>query len=208
MTLPPVDEKTRQFGSSGYRGVDAKELARLARLKRDVEMTSDTFLTVCDRLSQGEPLVLICADTTMPSQPQIMRYLFNDANAREMYYAAREMQMETLAEEAMTVANDDSDDHSFDDKGRRFSHNEVVQRARVKIDTIKFMMQKMSPKRYGDKSVTEIQGSADQPVVLQVVTGVPRSEGSLIRGEVIAPKIIEGAVVQKSIKDGEDDESQ
>lgn len=204
MTLPPVDEKKRTFGSSGYRGVDAKELAKMARAKRDVEMTAETFLTVCDRLSQGEPLVLICADKTMPSQPQIMRHLFNDANARDMYYAAREMQMETLAEEAMTIANDDSQDHSFDPKGRRTSHNEVVQRARVKIDTIKFMMQKMSPKRYGDKSITEIQGNPDQPVVLQVVTGVPRSDGSLIRGGLAAPKIIESTVVQNnSIKDAD-----
>lgn len=204
MTLPPVDEKTRAFGASGYKGANAKELARLARAKREIEMTSDAFLEVCIRLVQGEPLVLICADTTMPSQPQVMKYLFENETARELYYAAREMQMETLAEEAMTIANDDSDDHSFDGKGRRFSHNEVVQRARVKIDTIKFMMQKMSPKRYGDKSVTEIQGSADQPVVLQVVTGVPRSEGSLIRGEVVAPKIIEGIAVQKSIKDADE----
>lgn len=204
MTLPPVDEKTRAFGASGYKGANAKELARLARAKREVEMTSDAFLEVCIRLVQGEPLVLICADTTMPSQPQVMKYLFENETARELYYAAREMQMETLAEEAMTIANDDSDDHSFDDRGRRFSHNEVVQRARVKIDTIKFMMQKMSPKRYGDKSVTEIQGNPDQPVVLQVVTGVPRSEGSLIRGEIVAPKIIEGIAVQKSIKDADE----
>ena len=202
--LPAVEEDKRPFGASGYKGTNAKELARQASSKRNVELTRDVFLTVCDRLIQGEPLVMICADHTMPSTNQIMRYLFDDEVAREMYYAAREMQCETLAEEAMMVANDDSDDHSIDDRGRRISHNEVVQRARVKIDTIRFMMSKMSPKRYGDKNVTEIQGSADRPVTLQVVTGVPRGDQSLIRGDLAAPKIIEHVVTaQESIKDAE-----
>ncbi len=198
MALPPIDEENRQYGTSGYKGADAKELARLASAKRDVEMTNDAFLLVCDRLVEGEPLSLICADRTMPSTRQIMRYLRDNEKAREMYYAARELQMEMLAEEILTIANDDTHDHSIDDRGRRISHNEVVQRARVKIDTLKFVMQKMSPKRFGDKNVTEIQGNSDQPVVLKVVTGVPRSDNSLIRGELAAPKIIEG-----SIKDAE-----
>jgi hypothetical protein len=201
MALPPIDEKTRAFGASGYKGKNAKELARLARAKRDVVMTDEAFLEVCVRLVQGEPLVLICADTTMPSQPQVMKHLFDNETARELYYAAREMQMETLAEEMMTIANDDSDDHSWVG-GRRFSHNEVVQRARVQIDTRRFVMQSMSPKRFGNKNITEIQGNPNQPVVLQVVTGVPRNDTSLIRGEIVAPKIIEGTVV-KSIKDAE-----
>ena len=201
--LPAVDENERLFGASGHKGANAKELARRASEKRDVVLTKDLFMTVCDRLVQGEPLVLICADRTMPSTRQFMRYIFDDQTAREIYYTAREMQCESLAEEAMTIANDDSDDSSVDNRGRRISHNEVVQRARVRIDTIKFMMQKMAPKRYGDKNVTEIQGSADQPVMLQVVTGVPRSETSLVRGELVAPKIIESAIAQKSIKDAE-----
>ena len=200
MTLPPIDEDKRVFGASGYKGEDAKELARQARAKRDVAMTSEAFLTICDRLIEGEPLVRICADLTMPAQPDVMRYIAKDSEAREIYYAAREMQMETLAEEMLTIANDDSHDHSIDAKsGRRISHNEVVQRARVKIDTLRFMMSKMSPKRFGDKNITEIQGNADQPVLLQVVTGVPRSDTSLVRGELSAPKVIEG----KSIKDAE-----
>ncbi len=198
--LPTIDEENRAFGASGHRGANAKELARQASAVRAVVLTKDLFMDVCMRLVRGEPLVMICADRSMPSTKQFMEYIFQDQAAREVYYTAREMQMESLAEEAMTIANDDSDDNSIDNRGRRISHNEVVQRARVKIDTIKFMMSKMSPKRFGDKNVTEIQGSTDQPVMLQVVTGVPRGADSLVRGE--APKLIESAVVaQKSIKD-------
>lgn len=166
-------------------------------------MTEELFLTVCDRLIEGEPLVLICADQTMPSRPQMMRYIHRDEKARELYYAAKEMQAETLAEEAMLIATDDSNDSSIDQKtGRRVSHNDVVSRSKLRIDAIFKIMGSVAPGRYGNKSTTEIRGNADKPVTLEVVTGVPRSTDSLIKG-IGAPKIIEGVAVERSIKDVE-----
>ena len=198
--LPLVVDEERLYGHSGYTGANARELARQAGLKRDVEMSETLFLTVCDRLVQGEPLVLICADLTMPSRPQLMRYLFKDEKARELYYSAKEMLAETLIEEANLVAADDSNDFSYDERGKRSSHNDVVQRARVKIDQLKWAASKFAPRRFGDKNITEIQGNADQPVTLQVITNVPRGPNSLIRGELMAPKILEG-VVARNVED-------
>lgn len=201
LPAPPED---RLYGHSGYTGANAMELARQASLKRDVEMTDDLFMVVCDRLIQGEPLVLICADRAMPSRPQLMRYLFKSESAREAYYAAREMQAETLFEEALLIANDDSNDHSIETrvgKGgteytQRVSHNDVLQRAKIKVDQLNRTAAKMSPKRFGDKNVTTVQGDPNAPVALQVITGVPRNEQSLIRGELAAPKVIEGTAVE------------
>lgn len=194
--LPPVKESDRSYGHSGYKGADAKELARQAGLARNVVVTEELFLAVCDRLVEGEPLVLICADTSMPSRPQLMRYLYQNEKARETYYSARDMMAESLVEEANLIASDDSNDFSHDERGKRISHNDVVQRARLKIDQLKWAATKMSPKRYGDKNTTEIQGNASMPVVLQVITGVPRSSTSLIRGELAAPEVIEGTVIE------------
>jgi hypothetical protein len=131
-----------------------------------------------------------------------MRYLHQSEKAREIYYAAKEMQAETLVEEANLVASDDSNDFSIDKSGRRISHNDVVQRARLKIDQLKWAAAKLAPKRFGDKNVTEIQGNANQPVILQVNTGVTRGPGSLIGGELAAPKIIEGVVAKPEGKNG------
>lgn len=199
--LPPVNEATRPYGLSGYAGQDAKEMARLASMKRPVELTEELFMTVCDRLIEGEPLVLICADQTMPSRPHIMRHIHRNDKARELYYAAKEMQAETLAEEALLIATDDSNDSSIDPKsGRRISHSDVVSRSKLRIDAIFKIMGSVAPGRFGNKNTTEIQGSAERPVLLEVVTGVPRSADSLIKG-VAAPKIIEGVVAERSIKD-------
>ncbi len=199
--LPPIDEDKRLYGHSGYTGPNARELARRARLSRDVLVTEENFLTICDRMIEGEPLIRICADPTLPCIPHVMRYIHNNEKARDTYYSARETQAETLQEEAMLIALDDSNDFSVDDRGKRISHNDVVQRARVKIDQLNRTAAKLAPKRFGDKNITEIQGSSDKPVTLQVITGVTRSENSLIPG-VAAPKIIEGTAV-KGIKDAD-----
>jgi hypothetical protein len=199
--LPPVNEAERLYGHSGYTGVNAKELARQAGLVRDVEVTEELFLAVCDRLVEGEPLVLICADRTMPSRPQLMRYLHKNEKARETYDSAKAMLAETIVEEANLVASDDSNDFSYDSKGRRWSHNDVVQRARLKIDQLKWAASKFAPKRFGDKNITEIQGNPNQPVTLQVITGVTRGPNSLIGGEIVAPKIIEAVVASEGTKD-------
>lgn len=204
LPAPPED---RLYGYSGLTGADAREMARQADLTRDVELSDDLFMQVCDRLIQGEPLVMICADRAMPSRKQLMRHLFKNEAAREMYYAAREMQCETLAEEALMIAADDSNDFSIETrvgKGgqeytQRISHNDVVQRARIKIDQLNRTMSKMAPRRFGDKTTTEIKGDPNAPVTLQVITGVPRTDTSFIRGEIAAPKVIEGEIVKSDV---------
>lgn len=201
--LPPVNEATRPYGLSGYTsgGLASKEMARLSSLSRPVELTEDLFMTVCDRLIEGEPLVLICADQTMPSRPQIMRYLHKNEKAKELYHSAKEMQAETLEEELRLIAFDDSNDSSIDPKtGRRVSHSDVLSRAKLETDVILKIMGSIAPRRYGNKSTTEISGNPDRPVTLEVVTGVPRSADSLIKG-VGAPKIIEAVATEQSIKD-------
>lgn len=191
--LPVVDENDRPFGKSGYTGANAKELARQASLKRDVVLTDELFITVCDRLAQGEPLVRICADRTMPSMRQVMWRLYKDEKAKDTYYAAREMGMEALIEEGMAIAFDDSEDNlGVDSKGRYNLNSVKVQRDRLKTDFIKYTAGKMAPKRFGDKTQTEISGDPTKPVIMRVVTGVPRAAGSLIGGNLPAPKIIEG----------------
>lgn len=204
LPAPPAD---RLYGYSGLKGADAREMARQADLTRPVDMSDDLFMQVCDRLIQGEPLVMVCSDRAMPSRPQLMRYLFKNEKAKDLYYAAREMQAETLFEEALLIAHDDSNDFSIETrvgKGgteytQRISHNDVLQRAKIKVDQLNRTAAKMNPKRFGDKNVTTVQGDPNQPVALQVVTGVPRTDNSLIRGELAAPKLIEGTAVESDV---------
>ncbi len=167
-----------------------------------VEMTDDLFFLVCERIAQGEFLNAICAEEGMPSQSQMYRYLHKNEKARDTYYDARENQQEAWADEILAISYDTSQDFSVDDRGRRVSHNDVVQRARLKTDNLKWLMARMAPKRFGEKNQTEISGSGGAPVAMTIITGVPRSENSLIRRALPEPKLIEGEKVPEGNKDG------
>ncbi len=170
---------------------------------RSVKMTDDVFYVICERIAQGEMLTNICAEESMPGPREVYRYLHKAGEkAREVYYDAREMQQEALADEILAISYDDSKDWSIDDRGRRVSHNDVVQRARLKTDNLKWTMAKLAPKRFGEKNTTEISGAGGAPVAMTIITGVPRSENSLIRRALPEPKIIEGEKVTEGNKDG------
>jgi hypothetical protein len=48
-----------------------------------------------------------------------------------------------------------------------------INRAKIKIDTRKWVASKLKPKVYGDK--TTISGDSENPLPIQVVTGIPRA---------------------------------
>ena len=77
-----------------------------------------------------------------------------------MYARAREHQADAWVDELMEIANDSSKDYVDVETpdGRiekRFDH-EHVQRSRLKIDTLKFLMAKYAPKRFGDKIALDL----------------------------------------------------
>ena len=109
--------------------------------------------TICERMVEGESLRSICDDADMPDKATVLRWLGDDSHAgfRDQYARAREMQAESLFEEIITIADNSADDVTQDDKGRLIVNHEVVARARLRVDTRKWAMSKMAPKKYGDK---------------------------------------------------------
>ncbi len=79
----------------------------------------------------------------------------SDAARAEQYARAKTAGMERLAEEMQEIADDMTDDS-----------NESVQRARLRVDTRKWLLSKMVPKRYGDK--LELAGDAAAPLVINI----------------------------------------
>jgi hypothetical protein len=78
------------------------------------------------------------------------------------YARAKEMQMEAMAEEILALA----DDKSGDVTGELEMPNGVaVQRSRVQIDTRKWLMSKLAPKKYGDKISQEVTGANGAPLL-------------------------------------------
>lgn len=89
------------------------------------------------RLMEGETLRAICREPDMPSRETVYRWLFEDRDFSDQYTKAREVGAEAVFEQTLEIA--DNDDY------------EAVQRDRLRVDTRKWFLAKMMPRKYADK---------------------------------------------------------
>ena len=127
-------------------------IAPAEKPKRPADFSDVIFDLVCDRMANGEGLRKICEDPEMPSRQTFLRWIEKDTGRETRYTKAREALMDWYAEEILEIAWDNSQDTipATENKPAR-CNTEWVQRSRLKVDTIKFLMAKLHPKRYGDR---------------------------------------------------------
>jgi hypothetical protein len=91
---------------------------------------------------------------------------------RKQYAHARELQADALFDESLDIADDMERDLVPDEKEETVvrGNGVAVQRARLRVDTRKWMASKLAPKRYGDK--LELSGDPDSPHRIEIVSRV------------------------------------
>ncbi|USD64220.1 hypothetical protein [Vibrio sp. SCSIO 43136] len=119
---------------------------------------------ICIRLMMGESLRSICDRKYYPSKMSVLRWLQSNEEFRAQYTQAREVQQELLLDEMFEIADDASNDYmertGKDGECVGYQINgEYVQRSRLRIDTRKWVMERMAPKKYGAKQQVEHSGS-------------------------------------------------
>jgi hypothetical protein len=118
---------------------------------------------IFNRMIRGEGIVQICApgrDDFLPSERTFYKRLTEDEAFAQRYARAREIQADHEFDEIKAIADT--------------ANAENVKVARLRIDARRWRAGKLRPKVYGDK--VELSGNAESPLVMQVLTGVPRSE--------------------------------
>jgi hypothetical protein len=93
---------------------------------------------ICERMAMGESLRSICRAEGMPAEVTVRGWAIEDREGFLAQYAmASQTRMDCLADEILEIADNAS--------------SEDVQAARLRIDTRKWLMSKIAPKRLGDK---------------------------------------------------------
>lgn len=158
---------------------------------RPKDFTDEIFDAICDRMANGEGLRKICDDPEMPSRQTFLRWMEKDTGRQAKYTAAREALMDWYGEEILTIAWDSSKD-TIPGEGNKPARcdNEWVQRSRLKVDTLKFLMAKLHPRRYGDKlpeTVEEKSGGVAE--LMAAIDGRSRGlEVSWVQRTIISPE--------------------
>jgi hypothetical protein len=121
---------------------------------RPSSYTLELAETICDRLAEGESLRAICAGEDMPGTTTVKRWLRSNEEFRAQYARAREEQAEHYLDQIMEIADDGSNDYMTITKGDAIynvENKEVTSRSKMRIDTRKWAMSKLAPKKYGEK---------------------------------------------------------
>ena len=103
----------------------------------------DVTKEICERLSTGEPMAVICRDKHMPSVTTVWNWTQADPAVAESIARAREDGFDAIAQKALEIADDTDGD---------------PQRDRLRVDTRLKLLAKWDPKRYGDKTAVEHSG--------------------------------------------------
>lgn len=141
--------RTNSMAREQYEG------AKLAAVQRtwDMDIVEEvlTKLMLCE---QGGYLKRILEDMGLdPSGFYLL--MQRDPLVREMYDEARQIQAEVMSDELQGIADDGSNDTYTDGKGNVRVDQDVVQRSRLRVDTLKWRLAKLHHKRFGDKIQTE-----------------------------------------------------
>lgn len=122
---------------------------------------------ICELIIDGKSIRAICSAEGMPSKSTVFKWLSINKDFADQYARAKEAQAEQFAEELMEIADDISNDVTGE---LEFPNGVAVQRAKLRVDTRKWIASKLLPKKYGDKLDMNHTGT----IGVQLVNDIPR----------------------------------
>lgn len=135
---------------------------------RPTDYSQDKAIAICERLVEGESLRSITRDASMPSIKTVYSWLVKFPEFLKQYEKAREDQIDTFADEMLDIADDGTNDYVTKENkdGSEFEsvNSEHIQRSRLRVDTRKWIAERMKPKKYGPKSDLNLGGQKDNPI--------------------------------------------
>ena len=122
---------------------------------RPTTFSKEIAETICARMAEGESLRSICRDHYMPHRSSVYQWLRKNAAFADLYTQARELLVESWGDEMLEISDDGTTDYVIK-KGRNGTEYEAVdqehiQRSRLRVDTRKWLMSKLAPRKYGDR---------------------------------------------------------
>lgn len=124
---------------------------------------------ICRRLADGESLLKICADPdcVFPSRQCINEWIIDNREGfGDEYARARNAGLDVMAERLLAIGGEAKPGivtvDKLDKLGRPYTETttkDTVDRDRLHVDTLKWYLSKLAPKRYGDKIQVEHSGN-------------------------------------------------
>lgn len=138
------------------------------------------FEYVCQEIEKGRALRNVLKDENMPSTSTFYQWLDNDEVKAKQYARATEVRADIIFDDILAIADENTNDTSINENGIEVVNNDVIQRSRLRIDARKWVLSKLNPKKFGDKTDITSGGekiqTTPQEVKITIVTNEDESD--------------------------------
>ena len=135
------------------------------------EFKEELFSKVLDLIAEkGLPVYKALKECGTSFNP-FSEWLTEKKENNERYARACEIRAEYLESQMIDIADDSSNDIKVDNNGQEIINSENIQRSKLRVETRKWLMGKLKPKKYGDKIDITTDEKPIQPVLNIVFDG-------------------------------------
>lgn len=157
------------------------------KVGRPSKFTQELADEICRRLAQGESVLQICRTSEhMPEARTVYSWLLDEdkEDFQKKYTRAREIQAEVFHDELTEIADDGSNDwmeiETKSGGSMTVVDHEHVNRSRLRVDTRKWIISRMNPRKYGEKLDVTSGGKAikepKQAIIKYIVPTAPKGK--------------------------------
>jgi len=114
------------------------------------EKIAECFDWIISEIESGKSLISALNTNGMPSTSTFYIWLEEDIEKSKRYACACEVRELLILDEIITIADSQENDVIITDNGEITNHN-AINRNRLQIDSRKWMLGKLNPKKYSDK---------------------------------------------------------
>lgn len=130
---------------------------------RPLEYMPEIRDRICEEVALGNSLRTICKADDMPAVSTVFKWLRLYPEFVDQYTIAKQEQTEAYVEELVDIADNGTNDwmatNAEDNLGYKVM-GEHIQRAKLRIETRKWIAAKLKAKKYGEKITQEHTGDA------------------------------------------------
>lgn len=123
-------------------------------MKYDAELAAK----VLDLLAQSGSLRRVCRELGVSRNSIIPWVVDNTEGFGDAYARAKEHGIDTLVEETLDIADDGSNDYMAAKDGVQLD-TEHIQRSKIRVETRRWLAERMAPRRYGLKQGVDVTSS-------------------------------------------------
>lgn len=125
-------------------------------------ISPETRLEICEHLADGKSLREICRMDGMPSESYVRKCAIQDPDFGAQYARARDLGLDVIADEIIEISDTTEvgvERTTKPDGSVETKEGDMLGHRRLRVDSRKWYLSKLAPKRYGDKIDVGVTGS-------------------------------------------------